>query len=360
MKNKTINQIASMRDSNMELLRILCMFFVVLLHFNNHGVADDLLDFQGALTLRNGIGHCVEAFAIVAVNGFVLLSGLYGIRFKVKGFVRLFLQCLVCGVVSYLLYVVFTEQSFSLNIWDRLRVFTYNQWWFVTTYLYLYFTAPLLNYAIEAMNQKNFQYVLLLTAFCTFVFGYICGSDMGMSYFHFVFLYLIGRYIGLYLSNDFVQKHRYTWLLLFLVSTMCTMTIAILKQYYHFYRPWLAPYYYNSWFVVAAAIGLLLFCKTFHFQSRIINSVASSALAVYLLQESKDFGFEILYPFMEQYFSTIADTAQAYLYFIVFSVLFFLGGIVIDKIGQVFLHPVWLLYNKIEAIIISRHSLVGN
>ncbi len=344
------------RDSSMELLRIVCMFFVVLLHFNNHGVVNDILDFQGNLTLRNLLGHTVESFAIVAVNAFVLLSGIYGIHFKLRGLFRLYLQCFFCGIAGYFLYIAYTGEPITIDAGGLCFAFTHNHWWFVTTYLYLYFSAPFLNAAIQKMDKKQLERTIVALSFCLFYLGYVRGLDMGMSYFQFVYLYLLGRYVGLYVTADTVRKHRWNYLVLYVGCSICTLSIALLKQHYHFYIPYLTPYVYNSWFVVGGALGLVLFFKSLSFQSRIVNWIASSAFAVYLLQESPYFGFRVLYPFTESLFLNFSSTALAFLAFFAFSMLFFFAAVLLDKMGNWLLKPAWLVFDKIEKSVKSSET----
>lgn len=67
------------RDSNLELLRIFSMLFVLVLHFN--GLA---LPFPTHEDLCQGISFseisqmAIESFALVAVNCFILISGYFG------------------------------------------------------------------------------------------------------------------------------------------------------------------------------------------------------------------------------------------------------------------------------------------
>ncbi len=328
------------RDSNIELLRILAMFMVMILHFNNHGFANDILDFQGALTITNTVGHFLESFAIIAVNVFVLISGLYGIRFKGRGLLSFYLQCFFCGLVAYLLYILFTGEPITTDIFKQLLAFTHNKWWFVVTYLYLYLTAPLLNYAVENMPQKTFQWLLLAWAILTFYFGYSLGYDDGMSYVNFVFLYLIGRYIGVYISQETLCQKRWWSLLLFIGCCLGTFAVAITKQHYQYDILYLRPYIYNSWWVIGGAIGLVLFVKSFSFQSRIINWIGGSVFAAYLLQESPYLGFKVVYPLTETFFgeSTLAVGYEALL-LLAFSAVFLLVAVLIDKLGKWLFKP---------------------
>lgn len=118
------------------------MLFVVILHFNRHGINPDILDMTGELTVLNLVGHFIESIAIVAVNVFVLISGYFGIKFKTKGVLRLYLVCFCWGLISYLLYCFLGHHPLDKAIFGRFFAFTHNKWWFIIAYLYLYFAAP--------------------------------------------------------------------------------------------------------------------------------------------------------------------------------------------------------------------------
>ncbi len=344
------------RDSNVELLRIIAMLMVMLLHFNNHGFTAGILAFQGALTIHNAVGHFIESFAIIAVDVFVLISGLYGIRFKIKGLFKFYLQCFFFGLVGYLLYLVFAKESIGMAIFGRLFAFSHNNWWFVTTYIILYFTSPLLNFAVQAMSKKDFQIVLLLCTFLTFYWGYFQGYDWGSSYVNFVYLYLIGRYIGKQITIKELQSKRWWFWGLFIVCCLCTFGVAVLKQHYHFDLKGLRPYLYNSWFVIGGAVGLVMFVKSFQFYSKIINWFASSALAAYLLQESTYFGHQILYPWSVKFFANVSGGGLWWLF--VFAVSFFIIAVLVDKIGQLLFMPILKLYDKLENSLRSYHRIL--
>ena len=344
MKDMTI------RKSNIELLRILCMFFVVLQHFNMRGVNADLVACVGDLNLQNAIGHLIQSFAIVAVNCYVLISGYFGLSFKTKSLLRLYLQCFFIGLVGYLLYVYFTPNHFEpLKLLARIFAFSRNRYWFLYTYLFLYFSAPLLNYAISKMTRKDYMKVLGLMSVFLFYFSYIRevgDNTIGMSYVQFIYLYLIGRFIKLHMAFDTIIKCRYKWLLGYLIATACIFCVALLRQKYHLYYPFLRPYTYNSPFIVVGACCLLLFILTIKINSRAINWIASSVFAVYLLQDNPYFGFQFLYSKVEMIFQQIDNIGMKYLVLFAGSGIFLVATVIIDKIFVFVAKPIILLYEK--------------
>ena len=113
------------RNSNIELLRIVCMLMVVVLHFNNNGANTGIVNMPSVLTERLTWGFLVEVLCIVAVNCFVLVSGYFGINLKVRSILKFYQQCFFNGLVSYLVFVGLNkgfylshavESTFSRNI----------------------------------------------------------------------------------------------------------------------------------------------------------------------------------------------------------------------------------------------------
>ena len=80
------------RESNMELLRIVAMFLILVLHSNFFTIgepsANDIIQEPIVSTTR----VLVKALSIIGVNVFVLLSGWYGIKFKFNRLLGLFFK----------------------------------------------------------------------------------------------------------------------------------------------------------------------------------------------------------------------------------------------------------------------------
>lgn len=93
------------RQSSYELLRIIAMFFVLVVHsdFLAIGVPSSENLNNNAIPTLTRIGF--ESISIISVNLFVLISGWFGIRFSLKGLAKLLFQCLFVYYVVYFLYV---------------------------------------------------------------------------------------------------------------------------------------------------------------------------------------------------------------------------------------------------------------
>lgn len=334
------------RQSNIELLRLLSMLMIVIFHFNGHAL-ETSAPFFSADGLAWNITHTLT---ITATSVFVLISGYFGIHFKIKGVLKLYLRCFAWGLIGYLLYVVFTDNSLKLTtLAGRFMPFTHNKWWFIITYLELYFLSPLLNAAIEIFDRKKHMLFILFFGFVTLYMGYCreTGEDTwGTSLSHFLWLYMIARYIKLYVPMEAIFSRRWIWLCVFLISSVITFGLAALDS--KFAVPCcLRAYPYCSPWVLIGAVSLLLFALSFTFESKIVNWFASSSLSAYLLQDSIYFGFSVLYPLVASWMLPMS-VSMRYGLLLPISIGWLSSVCIIDKLMNLILYrPIFNLYNKL-------------
>lgn len=111
------------RQSNFELLRIFSMLLILVHHFICHGV-------EGTpLNLLTG----VDAFAIIGVNLFLLISGYFKIRLTWKSFLNLVFICMFCKVVHLGVDTFALSISHPLHEWLLKPIFVVSRsgGWFV-------------------------------------------------------------------------------------------------------------------------------------------------------------------------------------------------------------------------------------
>lgn len=348
-RTKLSPSLATPRNSSVEILRLISMFFVLILHFNHWGINIDILSMSGPLTKENFVGHIIESIAIVAVNVFVLISGYFGISFKIRRLFNLYLVCFIWGLFSYLLYCLLGNHEIGKPIFAWIFAFTHNKWWFIIDYLYLYLCAPLLNFATRNVTRKQLLVVIILYSFSTLYIGYIRNmgdNQIGMSFAQFVYLYLIGRYIHS-LPKEFFHTKRKLFALIGLMFTSITFALAILNQlYFHLHVNFLRPYLYNSPWVIGAAICMLCLALSFSFHSKAINRISGSALSAYLLQDSSYFGYKWLYPMVGSFLASFS-IAQKYLLMLAISIVFLFACIMTDQLFRIaFYKPIMRVFDK--------------
>ena len=271
------------RDSNMELLRIISMLLVLVVHasFKSLGTpdADDICNYPVSSVLR----FFSESFSAICVNVFILISGWYGIRPRLKRFCEFIFQVLFFGIVIYLvLRLLGVTEAWGIGDWANLLFFR-RDIWFVNAYIILYCLSPVLNLFAEHASQKQFQVTLLVFFLLMFFFGFIKSDEYfshGYSPLAFIGIYLLARYVKMY-PNKYTFLNKYVDMSVYVVATLLTTGLATFAVRYSILDPW-TPFAYSSPLVVIASLYFFLFFTKISFHLAIINWIASSVFAVFL------------------------------------------------------------------------------
>lgn len=320
---------SAMRSSNFELLRLICMLMIAIHHFI-------MQPFHGELPLSTH-GYdwlLMNDLCYIGVNCFILISGWFGIRTSWKGIWQLFFFCAFYGLASYLFHIWHTGAHIGSSVLGIcLLPFSHSQWWFINCYLILYLAAPLINKAIESISKTQYLTILILFTIMNVYFGNMMHTPFfntdGYSAAQFIYIYLIGGYLRRYIDFSNLQSHRWLWLLGYFVSALCYFGIHVLSAHHDMTLLHLG---YNNIFNIAAATCFFLFVASFQFQSRVVNYLSASALAVYLIQESIYFGHGWLYQYVGGRDYNLAQI-------LLLSVCFMFACICFDQIRRVIAIP---------------------
>ena len=115
----------------------------------------------------------VESFCIVAVNGYVLLSGYFLCEksFSVRRLLRLIAEILfytiLIPVVLVVMGVIPSSEALNLyHLWNCLFPVESGHYWFATSYVVMILFSPVLNAAVRTLTRKQ----LKATLFFLFLF----------------------------------------------------------------------------------------------------------------------------------------------------------------------------------------------
>lgn len=284
------------RQSNIELLRIVCMFLILWVHFAGHCILEVAHTYSIHTLFASIFPQIINGICLCAVNTFVLISGYFSIRPKAKSFISFYLMCAFYAGVLYLIHLYFTDSH--LNKWviyNTLMPFglwkTSTNWWFIPNYMILYLLSPILNKMLEILSQKKFRQFLLILSIIVFYFGWyrnFSWSEGGFNFINFVFLYLLGRYIAMY-SDLFSTKLKREWyLLLWIVLGVLIGVISWLVCSNKVCFSWMwFNRQYNSPLCVISAVCLFMFFKSMKMKNyKFINWFAASIFPVYLITDN--------------------------------------------------------------------------
>lgn len=201
---------SSTRNSRVEALRIgailmICGMHVLGSYFQTTNPAN-----REFIVLWNAVGNA-------GVSVFVLISGFYGIRFRLERLVQFWLLIWTFSMLLLLCQAALgTESITAQTLRNAVFPIASRRWWFVTAYFLLFCLSPALNVAAERLGKVRYgKLVALLMLFLvvapTLTFADPTG-DKGKGTLYVVFLYMAGRYYGLYGFPRLVREHA--WLLL--------------------------------------------------------------------------------------------------------------------------------------------------
>ena len=182
-----------------EFLRILAMLFVILNHVIGYGLGIfDSFTVDTSTTvgfLLWSILQIMKLIPLVGVNLFVLISGYFLIdkpQFRFKGIWRIWSTVWFYAVFIYILASIIGVIPF--NWYDLLKEATpllSNSYWFVTSYIILMATSPLLSIVLNKMTKKSFIIILIVGGII--IFQPLLGQFMMDAQQILLFIYLLAK-----------------------------------------------------------------------------------------------------------------------------------------------------------------------
>lgn len=283
------------RNSNLELLRIISMFLVVLGHFawqTNWSVNND------TSLIRLGAIHCLWIGGKLGVNLFILISGYFLInsKFKLKSFFNVWLTAYVYGWAIFILYSLFVFHGVSIKIFIKTLFMGSAGYlnWFVTAYLVMYVLHPFVNKMLDALSRREFL-ILVLLGFLVFsifktVFNNPSIGSGGDDAVWLIFVYIVGAFIRK--NEDIILKVKskrivFISIVSFLLSVLSIFSLDYvniafdLSKSNRFYGKFVGGT--SPLQLITAICIFILFIKFAPHYNTLINNIAKTTFAIYLI-----------------------------------------------------------------------------
>ena len=334
------------RQSNIELLRIISMIMILCVHFAGATFGlPSIMTISETLSLALLAKEGMESFAIIGVNCFVLISGYFGIKPSVKGIVNFILWCMFYSVLIYSIYVAAEPKYYnSSDIINSFAIFSHTDLWFVPAYFMLYLVSPVINGGLKDLSKRKFVLLLIALTFINVYLGWFWQGKVnptGYNVTQLIFIYIIGRFLRKHVSHSY--KYCKWYLLCYILSF-----ILIFASTFFFKSA--KAFAYNSPYVIMASVFFFLIFTTFRFHNQYINFIASSAFAVYLIHKMP--------PIWNDLKTFLIDNTNGlsygsfFIYWILFVSIIFTISITIDKVRMSIMNPIVnRLSNLIKRII---------
>lgn len=284
--------------------------------------------YGGATGINLVYGVFINSLFNTGVSVFVLISGYFGINSSAKKYIRLEMETLFYSILSVAVIGTVNGAWALKDIIKALIPVASGKYWYITCYMLLMIFSPFINKIPEKLEKRDFQRLLTLM-FIVFsavptVVQFHVMNDGGKGIANMLLMYLIGRYIWLYLDEKKSSKYLVWSIILVLVGFGLNMTLTMLRGRIGVYAPFARD---CSAVIVLASVAIFMSFKQIKFQSSIVNKVAKHVVAVYLLEGA-------MRSFIGHFFDISVFEEKWYLFAViaVYVVVVMMGCIVVDVI----------------------------
>ncbi len=285
---------ASIRNSGIELLRIICVFLIILRHYSTEVNWGDIN--EETLTWQRVFLQLITIGGSTANNVFLLISGYFMIGKKVN-FKRLVTLIAEMFFYSWLIMIVlFGTGIVSFSLKEMIRAlfpiwFGYN--WYVCCYVILCCFLPFINPILDGLSKETYQKflvvsILIWSVVYTFYGKTYLGTDFSVD--HFVIIYALGGYIKKFGLN----LKRIKWKNCFIISAALlaasVLILSLLGKYLDVEVLMDRATYFSTAtsilnvIVATSAFSWVITTKPYY--SNGINIIAKSVIGVFLIHHN--------------------------------------------------------------------------
>ena len=291
-----------------------------------------------------------RSLGCIAVNGFVLLSGYFGIHLRIEKLIFLDLRTVFYSYAALAVSVVLGIYTFSpISGVKELFPVLCKTYWFITVYFVLCIISPFLNRFLASVGEKDLRRMLVVCGIVFYALATFCYAinadqivpDAGYGIVNFVYLYCLGYYI----RNHYDDRHGWKFyaagcfvsqLAVFVSNSVMSKILGFRFSSFNSY---------NTVFVLTGAVCLFLVFKNITVkQSSVINRISRKTLAVYMIH---------FLPHLREYiFKDLLDINRLsgtglLLAFVLLPVPIYLVCFAIDTAADLILMPIDRLVKKI-------------
>ncbi|MGN0448830.1 MAG: acyltransferase family protein [Ruminococcus sp.] len=355
----------TVRNSNIELFRIITMILIVSHHYV---VNSGLMEVMSAevLSAKSVFLYLFGAWGKIGINCFVLITGYFMCKSHItaKKFAKLVLEVVFYKVTIYCVFVFCGVSEFSfIQLMKAFLPVTQIADNFTGCYIVFFLFIPFLNILLKNISEKQ-HFLLICLLLFTYVFmGTLPFFSVTMNYVSwFIVLYFISSYVRLYSHKIF--NNTLFWLFAMIASILLSVISVLLCL-------WTGHYVYrlvtdsNALIAVLTGFCSFMFFKNLNIKnSKIINWIASSTFGVLLIHANSDTMRQWLWK------DTLNNIGNYYSSFVfvhaIVSVLsIFIICVLIDKLRIYFIErPVFRLwdkyYDRIKNVLIAFGNKVGS
>ena len=207
-----------LRKSNIELLRVVAMFLIIIGHYCYHGLKESQVYAEFTVTDIVGISEwggveLLYLISCIAVNLYVMITGFFicdRLSFRWKGILKVWLQTVFYGIL-FVLFAFFTmQEGMQTPLFETVLPIYNSSYWFVTHYVGLMLIAPFLSLIVRSLSRQHYQLLLAIGGIMCLDFFYGQRFAGSMTIHWFIYLYVVSGYIKKYGVPSILERYSGT------------------------------------------------------------------------------------------------------------------------------------------------------
>ena len=328
------------RNYGLDLYKTLCMFLVIAFHFSDHGrtalSATAPLTFSWMILASSRIWGGVCNCCFMLVSGY-FLSGKNS--FSWKNVIKLYGQVWFYSVSGYAASLALGTVEFGImDLIKAVLPFTFNRYWYFSTYIVVYLIHPYINRMLDTLTKKQHKVLCILSLamfslYYTFTHAeWIIGTNRLLI---FIALYFSGAYIRKYGIDINRKKCVVLGIGMLILSVLSLICMKIIGTHLHMDNV-ITYFVWGTEKILPVCTSILLFLSFEKIRvkqlalQKCIGFIAPSLFGVYLLH----IGDLQTWLFMEAFNNELTYLNGLALFgqLLLAMITIFIAGIAIDKI----------------------------
>lgn len=283
------------RHQGIDLMRIVCMLFIVLYHIQGHG---GLVFSEQIAPVSRTLLIILQSVYQVAVDGYALITGYVGVsaRHRYSSLIQLWLRVLFYSVgVTAVVWLISPASVSWASIRDSFFPLLKGQYWYFTAYAGCFVLAPLVRAAIAHLPRRECTLYLAGAVFVFSFLPYLMRNDPFQTFggnhaLWLLILYALGAYVRRF--DPFSKLSAKLLLILLLcaaalqASSGFILRAVSLRLTGKAVTQWYLICHDSPTTLLLAVLMLALFSKlSLRCGSRFFRLLVSSSFSVYLIHD---------------------------------------------------------------------------
>lgn len=336
------------RNSNLELLRIVSMFCILLHHFAYHGSSSWASHYNYLYLSSEKVYLFLACLGKAAVVSFVMIGAFFLAQKKFKLW-RIINLCLTTLIYSWLIYIFIlwkfpqaVKTVTPMNLWLPIPI--PSNYWFVVAYVYMLMLMPFMNLILEKTTRKQILLIIGLFTILWTVLPFIPNTKADNSGYNFYFYY--NYFLLIYLISGYIRIYQPNWAnsliksSVFFVAVVAIIIVIILNVSSKNYASLAGTFAtLNNIFSLALGISIFVLFKNINVgHNVVINYIAKSMFGVYLIHDNS-FVRPLLWQKLVHTNRYATDYVGYIKYGLVITLFVFFSCIIIDVIKRIIIDP---------------------